>query len=122
MSRLQRGLFILGLILLGLLGLSGNVAAQGEAFLFGIGLMVVLACTIVMVIIAILVGIWMYRDANSRGMNGLLWLILLVVATLIGHILGFIIIFIIYIVVRTDHPVYPAAYPPPGHRGYPPPR
>ncbi|TLZ51636.1 MAG: zinc ribbon domain-containing protein [Methanobacteriota archaeon] len=52
-------------------------------------------------------GIWVYRDAESRGMNGVLWLLVVLVAGLIG--------IIIYFVVRHDHrpPLYPAYVPPP---------
>jgi putative membrane protein len=43
-------------------------------------------------IIAIAVGVWIYRDAESRGMGGAMWLI-------IGLVLG-IIGLIIYLIVR----------------------
>ena len=59
----------------------------------------------------LLVGIWVYRDAESRGMSGVLWLLVVLVAGIIG--------IIIYLVVRTDRPSggYPSA-PQPGY--YPP--
>ncbi len=73
---------------------------------------------IVIFIVFILVAIWVYRDANKRGMNGTLWLIVVLVASIIG--------LIIYLVIRRDHPVgsapyggYPPGAFPPG--GYPPP-
>ena len=58
-------------------------------------------------IIAILVAVWIYRDANSRGMSGILWLILLIVMTLFLNLIGFIIIIIIYLIVRKDRVPYP---------------
>ena len=88
------------------------------------------------IVISVLIGIWVYRDANSRGMEGVLWLIVVLVGSLVG--------LIIYLIVRRDHPkggvqcgYYPsqpypkASYPPasypqapyppgPYHKHYPP--
>lgn len=72
-------------------------------------------------IIALIVGaIWMHGDAQSRGMDATVWVILLIVATLLGGgIVGFVIVFVVYLVVRENHPVggaMPAPYgmmPPP---------
>ena len=74
--------------------------AQGEWFI-GLGLLILLI-PIVWFIIAILLCIWVYRDAQSRGMNGALWLIIVLIAGIIG--------LIIYVVVRGDKS---AAQPPP---------
>ncbi|MCK4424571.1 hypothetical protein KAU93_02710 [Candidatus Bathyarchaeota archaeon] len=74
--------------------------AQGE-WLIGLGLLILLI-PIVWFIIAILLCIWVYRDAQSRGMNGALWLIIVLIAGIIG--------LIIYLVVRGDKS---AAQPPP---------
>ena len=49
---------------------------------------------IVWLVIAILVAIWVYRDAESRGMEGALWLIICFIAGIFG--------LIIYLVVRKD--------------------
>ncbi|MFB0559727.1 MAG: hypothetical protein ACETWM_00655 [Candidatus Lokiarchaeia archaeon] len=43
-------------------------------------------------VIGIILAIWVYRDAQSRGMNGALWLIITILLGLIG--------LIIYLVVR----------------------
>jgi len=43
-------------------------------------------------IVAILLCVWVYRDAESRGMNGALWLIIVLITGILG--------FIIYVVVR----------------------
>jgi len=56
-------------------------------------------------IIAILLCIWVYRDAESRGMSGVLWLIIVLIAGLIG--------LIIYLIVRKEKRSTPAAPPPP---------
>jgi len=47
---------------------------------------------IVWFVIAVAIGVWVYRDAESRNMNGAMWLI-------IGLILG-IIGLIVYVIVR----------------------
>ncbi len=43
-------------------------------------------------VIGIILAIWVYRDAESRGMNGALWLIITILLGIIG--------LIIYLVVR----------------------
>ncbi|UCE29930.1 MAG: hypothetical protein JSV85_03245 [Candidatus Bathyarchaeota archaeon] len=45
-------------------------------------------------IIGILICIWVYRDAESRGMSGVLWLIVVLIASIVG--------LIIYLVVRKE--------------------
>jgi len=74
---------------------------QGE-WIFG-GL-VGLLCLIPIIywIVAILLCIWVYRDAESRGMNGVMWLIVVLIAGIIG--------LIIYLIVRKEKPPTP---PPP---------
>jgi len=67
---------------------------------------------IALLIISILIAVWVYRDAESRGMNGVLWLIVVVLLGLIG--------LIVYLIVRSDHPVRPAGYAP--YPGYPAPQ
>lgn len=47
-------------------------------------------------VISILLCIWVYRDAESRGMNGALWLIIVLIAGIIG--------LIVYLVVRKEKP------------------
>ena len=112
--KLERGLFVVLLSILGLLGLSGNAMAQGESFLLGMGIAIVATCMIIVLIVAILVGIWIYRDANRRGMSGGLWLLIFIVASLFLNLIGFIVVLIIYLVVRKDRQVPPmGAYPPP---------
>ncbi len=52
----------------------------------------VLLPVIVWFVIAIAIGVWIYRDAESRGMSGALWLIIALVLGIIG--------LIIYVIVR----------------------
>src|SRR3972149_6064275 len=102
----------------------GNVLASSSLqtiFDFGFAGLIC-AIVIALFVVFVLIAIWVYRDAESRGMNGALWLIVVILIGLVG--------LIIYLVVRSDHPVrppgyYPPApgyYPPPGYApGYPPP-
>ena len=67
-------------------------------------------------IVFLLIAIWVYRDAESRGMGGVLWLLVVLLTGIIG--------LIIYLVVRSDRPEYPRpygapVYAPPAY-GYPP--
>lgn len=120
--------------------------AEGAGGLFQAGtplqvagfLALLCAIWIVFFIIFLVVGIWVYRDAESRGMEGTLWALGVVIGGMLSLIIGLIIL-IIYLVVRKDHPVGgyyapygygtypppgayppPAAYPPPGSYGPPP--
>ncbi len=52
------------------------------------------ALFIVIWVIFLLFAIWVYRDAESRGMSGVLWLLVVLLFPLIG--------LIIYLVVRKD--------------------
>lgn len=119
-KNILRGLLILSMIVLGLLGLSGNAMAQweGEAFLLGMGIAILATCMLIVLIVAILVGIWIYRDANQRGMRGSVWLLIFIVAALFLNLIGFIVVLIIYLVVRKDK----IQQPPPGYSPPPPPR
>jgi hypothetical protein len=91
----------------------GMLANQTEYLFVG---MLGLLCPLIWFIIAILICIWVYKDAESRGMSGVLWLIVALLLGLIG--------LIIYLVVRKPKimapPPYPMA-PPPAYAGVPPP-
>jgi len=50
--------------------------------------------SLVLLVIWILVIVWVYRDAERRGMNGILWALLVLIGNLIG--------LIIYLIVRSD--------------------
>jgi len=52
----------------------------------------------------VFVCVWVYRDAEGRGMNGLLWALLV----FIGHIIGL----IIFLIVRSERTARPQAQAP----------
>jgi len=78
--------------------------AQGEWLFTGL-LGALCLIPIIYWVIAILLCIWVYRDAESRGMNGVMWLIVVLIAGIIG--------LIIYLVVRKEKPSAPPPPPPP---------
>src|SRR6266571_2807738 len=69
-------------------GLSGGV----------LGLLI--AVCLITLVLVVLVAIWMYRDAQSRRMDGTVWVVLLVLASVFGGLLGLVIVTVIYLVVR----------------------
>lgn len=83
------------------------LAIAQDEWLWGFGALGALFCLIPLIwfIVAILLCIWVYRDAESRGMNGVLWLIIVLIAGIIG--------LIIYLIVRKDKGSGQAAPPPP---------
>ncbi len=84
--------------------LAGTALAQDEVVdewdWAGGGLFAGMACLIwvVMLIIWIAIGVWMYKDAEKRGKSGALWLI-------IGLLLG-IIGLIVWLIVRPPEPSF----------------
>jgi len=59
------------------------------ASFFGMGLFGAsgMFCWVIWLVIWLLVGIWVYRDAESRGASGILWLLVVIVLGIIGLIL-----------------------------------
>lgn len=70
------------------------------ALFFGFGLTMCLVVFLLPLIIAILICIWIYKDAEKRGKSGPLWVILLILASLFFSFVGLIIIIIIWLAVR----------------------
>ncbi len=88
-----------------------------DAFL-GVFCLIIVASLVVFVLVAV----WVYRDAESRGMSGLLWLALLILASLFFAFIGGLVVLIIYLIVRSEHPLRYGATPYPGYAAmYPPP-
>ena len=46
---------------------------------------------IIWLVIAIVIGIWVYRDAEKRGSSGILWLIIVFLTSIIGLIIWLIV-------------------------------
>lgn len=73
----------------------GSTVLQFDPFSFvALGSMICLVCVALWFVIWILIAVWVYRDAESRGMGGALWLIIVILLGLIG--------IIVYLVVRKD--------------------
>jgi hypothetical protein len=51
--------------------------------------------SLVLLVVWIIVIVWVYRDAERRGMNGVLWALLVLIGNLIG--------LLIYLIVRSDN-------------------
>jgi len=66
---------------------------------------------IAFLVIGLLLCIWVYRDAQKRGMNGALWLIIVLLANIIG--------LIIYLVVREPETAKKAIRPYPSPAPFP---
>ena len=74
------------------------------------------------VVVFILVAVWLYRDAESRGMQGGLWVAVLILASLFLTFIGGLIVLVIYLILRSERPVRYPGYPGyVGYPGYPPP-
>lgn len=69
-------------------------------FLAGLGLLMCCAFFLIPLIIAILLCIWIYKDAERRGKQGVLWVLLLILATIFLNIVGLIIVIVVWLVVR----------------------
>ncbi|MCK4454911.1 MAG: zinc ribbon domain-containing protein [Thermoplasmata archaeon] len=75
--------------------LLGNITLQIDPFFWVWGWLV---CVVIWYVVLIMIAIWVYRDAESRGMSGALWLLIVLLANIVG--------LIVYLVVRTDRPQY----------------
>jgi hypothetical protein len=65
---------------------------------FGLGIFaLIIAIAVLWFVVAILIAVWVYRDAEKRGESGALWLIIVLVTGIIG--------LIIWLIVRGDKPV-----------------
>jgi hypothetical protein len=107
--RLLRNIKIFIWIILGLLAITGRAAAQGEFFIIG-GLCLI---PILILIVFIIIALWVYRDAESRGMSGVLWLLVVLVGGIIG--------LIVYLVVRKEPGYSPGPPAPHYYNPAPPP-
>ena len=80
--------------ILALLASRPDTGRQEELAGLGICLVIVVG----LLVFSIAIAIWVYRDANERGMSGALWVVVLLVGGIVG--------LIIYMLVRNDKPTY----------------
>ena len=93
-------------------GLSRSISGIGPSiggWFHGFGMMprnALIGISLMLIVLWGAVLVWVYRDAEKRGMNGVLWLLLV----LIGNVIGL----LIYAIVRSETPIKrPAPVPPP---------
>lgn len=74
--------------------------------IFGSFLLICIIILVVIIIIGIISAVWIYKDANKRGGDGIIWVVLIIICTLSTLFIGFfslagiIAILIIWLVVR----------------------
>ncbi|RLF42334.1 MAG: hypothetical protein DRN12_00590 [Thermoplasmata archaeon] len=77
----------------------------GIGWFMGLGLLIVCLIFIILpLVITLLLCIWIYKDAEQRGREGILWVILLILSALIFNIFGIIFIVILWLAVRPPLP------------------
>jgi TctA family transporter len=62
----------------------------GEAFV--VSTIISIAVIISVIVVCIVLAVWVYRDANERGMDATIWLLIVLLTGIIG--------LIIYLIVR----------------------
>jgi hypothetical protein len=98
-----------------------------DAFAAILGLIIV--CMVIALVIAIAIAVWIYKDAEKRGKNGILWVVFLIIGGVLLNFIGVIAVIIIWLLVRPPemppgmpYPPPGAYYPPPPQPYYPPPQ
>jgi hypothetical protein len=71
-----------------------------ESFFLGLGLTMCIIIVLIPLIIAILACIWIYKDAEKRGKQGVLWVLLLILASLFLSFIGLIIVIVVWLMIR----------------------
>ena len=82
-----------------MIGLTFRPELQG--FIFGgllLGGICLLASWLIFLILGLLLCVWVYRDAQSRGMSGLFWVLLMLVGSFFW--LGWLVVLVIYLIIR----------------------
>jgi len=80
----------LAMSLLGLYSIVGTASAY-NGNLDGICVGGYFICVIIWFVIAILIALWVYKDAEKRGKSGVLWLLVVLVGGIIGIIIWLIV-------------------------------
>ena len=109
-NSIKFGIFVAGALLIVALSTIASAAdnpwnftsdpAGSMAAFMGIGLAICAIIIIIPLIIAILVAIWLYKDAQKRGKDGMIWVVLLIIASIFLSFLGLIIVIVIWLAIR----------------------
>ena len=65
----------------------GTTSADEAAWMFGLGTTMCCAIFLIPFIIWIVLGIWVYKDAEKRGKSGILWFIIILILGIVGLII-----------------------------------
>ena len=74
--------------------------SDDAAFFMGLGLTMCLLIFVVPLILAILICIWLYKDAERRGKQGILWVLILILASVFFNFIGLIAVIVIWLLTR----------------------
>jgi len=78
-----------------------TIRPELQGFIFGglfLGGICLLASWLIFLILGLLLCVWVYRDAQSRGMSGLFWVLLMLVGSFFW--LGWLVVLVIYLIIR----------------------
>ena len=79
------------------MGLINKLQPPAPEVIFGLGIVaLMLAIGVLWFVVAILIAVWVYRDAEKRGESGALWLLIVLITGIIG--------LIIWLIIRRDKP------------------
>ena len=82
---------------------------EETALFMGLGLTMCLIIVVVPLVIAIIACIWIYKDAEKRGKQGILWVLLLILAAIFLSFIGLIIVIVVWLAIRPPIGGKPAA-------------
>ena len=74
--------------------------AEETALFMGLGLTCIIISIVVSLVIAILACIWIYKDAEKRGKQGILWVLILILAAIFLSFIGLIIVIVVWLAIR----------------------
>ena len=83
-----------------------NLSEHGPFFFdefagfLGLGLLICFIVIFLPIIISIVLAIWIYKDANKRGKEGIVWAIILILVTFILSFIGLIVVIVIWLAIR----------------------
>ena len=73
---------------------------EETALFMGLGLTMCLIIVVVPLVIAIIACIWIYKDAEKRGKQGILWVLILILAAIFLSFIGLIIVIVVWLAIR----------------------